>query len=58
MRAIQSPRLIDFRRRIADLIGASCLKEKEERVITPRELMDLPRLAYALTAPHVDHPFL
>ena len=26
-------------------------------VITPRELMDLPRLAYTLTGPQVDHPF-
>ena len=27
------------------------------QTIKPRELMHLPRLAYALTGPHVDHPF-
>ena len=64
MRAIQSSRMIGSRRRIADLIGASFPKEKEETAIKPRELkermerMDLPRLTYALTGPHVDHPFL
>ena len=61
MRAIQSSRMIGSRRRIADLIGASFPKEKEEKAIKPRELMermDLPRLTYALMGPHVDHPFL